>query len=478
MGPPRRIPERLASRDKAVRYFWFSFFLLFVSVRWAGAQNSSDPMARHYKAAQTALRSNNQDLAATEYKAFLSEAIHRVANAKGRAGNLSDAAGSFEEALAISGSDLALRLDYASVLLDEGNFRDAAATAQRVVEDEPKNARARVLLARAQFEQKDYSAAKDNFKTALEAGRFAEVWRLLAITYLRLQDLDSARALIHRAITAIGDTPRNRVETATVYYYGDYPEVAAEELQKVIARHPTAPEAHYYLGLAYLGHNEEAGYTKAVPEFREQLKIDPDDFGSHYILGHVAMQQRNFVEAEQELLRARALNPQDAGTQLLLGQLYSEANRNAEAETTLRNLIASWDENSPPDFRLIRAHYMLGRLLQESGRADDGISEIKIAEQMRKQLRASTGESSESSLGNSERSAPGTLNVSGEKKQVKATAAEEAKARAFIAQISPLIGEAYYNLAGISSQHGDSAAMAHYLQLARQWDPTLTAPQH
>jgi tetratricopeptide (TPR) repeat protein len=442
----------------------------------AGAQGA-DPMMQHLDAAENSLRVGNQNTAATEYRAFLAEAIHRAANARARAGDLSGAARSLQEALAFSGDDVAVRLDYASMLFDQGRWKEAEEAAQPAVTADPKNARARALLGQILFEEKDYPASTLHLQAAVDLGEFNQVWRPLAIAYLRVRQLDRARAVIAKMITILGDTPANRVTAATIYYYGDYADEAAAELKKVQAAHPATRDAHYYLALAYLARNEEAGYANAVPEFRAELALNPDDFRSHYMLGYIALQQRRFSEAQPELMKARALNPSDTGAQLLLGQLYSESDRAAQAEEVLRGMIASWGAGTPADFTLVRAHYILGRVLREAGHLEEGAAEIAKAEQLRRQLRITATETNESRL----KSLAGTDSENDglvRHKSNQANSSDAAKAQAFLAQISPLIGEAYYNLAGIAAQQRDSAASAQYLQMAVAWDPSLAKVQH
>jgi hypothetical protein len=65
-----------------------------------------------------------------------------------------------------------------------------------------------------------------------------------------------------------------------------------------------------------------------------------------------------------------------------------------------------------------------------------------------------------------------------EKMVVPANSAEQARAREFISQISPLIGEAYFNLGGISALHKESMLAAQYLQMATRWDPSLATTKH
>lgn len=444
---------------------------------FACAQNS-DPMAQHYEAAQNSLRAGNQETAAIEYKAFLAEATHRAGNARAHAGDFIGAANSLKEALGFSGDDFGVQLDYASVMFDQGRLTEARESAQSAATSEPKNARAQALLGQILFEEKEYGAASTHLQAAAQLGDFSEVWRTLAIAYLRLQQVDRAQEVIGRMITTRGDTPENRVTAATVYYYGDYADEAADALKKVIAAHPSTRDAHYYLALAYLARNEEAGYPKAVPELRAELALNPADFRSRYMLGYIALQQRKFAQAEPDLLKARSLNPGDAGVQLLLGQLYSETDRATQAEEELHALIASWSENTPPDFRLVRAHYMLGRMLREDGHLEEGAAEIKEAEDLRRKLRIASADSSETRL----KSLVGAGPANGgrgaaDRTSVQPNSKKAARAQAFVAQISPLIGEAYYNLAGIAAQKKDSVTSAHFLKMAVAWDPSLANVQ-
>lgn len=478
MGPRSNILnpcDGYRSRDFKWGCIWT--LLVMLGVTGPGKSQSVDPMAQHLATAQDSLRAGNLDTAADEYKAFLAEAVHRAGNARARTGDLTGAAVSLREALEFSGDNVAVRLDYASALFDQGQIKEAGEAVQAAVSTEPGNARAEMLLGQILFEEKEYKAAATHLQKAADLGGFSQAWHPLAIAYLRNQQLDRARGVLAQTITKLGDTPENRVTAATVYYYGDRPEEATAELKKVIAMYPSTRDAHYYLALAYLARNEEAGYAKAIPELRAELALNSDDFRSHYMLGYIAMQQRRFSDAEQELVKARALNPADPGVQLLLGQVYSETNHPSQAEQTLRALISSGSEKAVPDFTQVRAHYVLGRVLREGGHLEEGATEINKAEQLRRQLRGTSTEGSETRL----KSMPGISEENGlsaDRMLNNPNSAEEAKAGAFIADISPLIGEAYYNLAGISARRKDSVTSAHYLQMAVAWDPSLAKVQH
>jgi len=434
--------------------------------------SQQDPMLAHLDSAHTALRTDDQVRASAEYKAFLAQAIHRIANARARMGDLVNADHNFEEAMSFAHSDPTLQLDYASLLFDQRRFSEAQALAGSALNVIPDNTRAQILLGRINFEQRQYSEAACLLKTAAGKGEFREVWGLLALSYLRAQQLTLAQPVLEKALRTFGENANNRVLIATIYYYGDYPDPAISELRKALAQDPQASDAHYYLGLAYLGNNESAGYARADSEFETQLKTTPRDFRSHYMLGYIALQQHAIKQAEQQLTEARQLNPDDKGTRLLLGQLYSETSRVKEAVDVLRSLAAESSNGGPPNLIDVRAHYMLGRLFQQAGEIQKGALEVEVAEHLRRELRAS---SEEISSGTSMSTASQFINPASQSNHSVTIVSPEERERAdaFVQQLVPLVGEAYYNLARIAALHHDRETASEYSARAAAWDPSL-----
>jgi tetratricopeptide (TPR) repeat protein len=186
------------------------------------------------------------------------------------------------------------------------------------------------------------------------------------------------------------------------------------------------------------------------------------------MLGYIALKQRNFADAETELKLASQLNPSDTGTHLLLGQLYSETHREQLAEATLRKLIASWN-GSAPGATLVRAHYMLGRALQEDAQPEEGAKEIQESQLLRQELRQNSAPESAGDKPTSE--------FSGHSAKIRPSQSQQDQARAFIAKIGPLIGEAYFNLGAIEAHKGDDSAAVQLRQRAVAWDPSLSQGQ-
>jgi tetratricopeptide (TPR) repeat protein len=145
-----------------------------------------DSLNRHYQAARTFSVVGDTDHAAVEYRAFLGEALHGMANARINEGNYAAGYQLFDEAVGVVPDDVGLRLDYGNALLQQGNADKAKIQAQKAVELQPQNSKAEYLLGRAFFEQADYKAAGEHLEKAVKemAGDITfEVGYDLATTY-------------------------------------------------------------------------------------------------------------------------------------------------------------------------------------------------------------------------------------------------------------------------------------------------------
>jgi tetratricopeptide (TPR) repeat protein len=427
-----------------------------------------DPLRQHYTAASTFLARGDQQHAAEEYKAFLAQALHLVANAEARIPETSKSADFFAQALEVKGKDPALLNDYAALRFDQGRLSYAETLLNSVLEIDPNDARAHFLLGRVYFNTEQYLAAKPHLEFALAHGDARDVWFLLGITDLKLQQFDPAQELFSKVVQILGDTAYTHFRIGMAFNAGDYPDQAIVEFKKAIAADLKALDQHYYLGLAYLGHNPDAGFAKAEPEFRAELALSPNDFRSHYMLGYIALKQRRLKGAEAELARARGLKPEDAATMLQLAELYMNTNRDSQAELLLRKVIEAAAGDSALSYDIVRAHYMLGRILQRTGRAEEARKELSASEDLRLKLRAASGggESKESGI-------PNPNADSQETARKPLSAQERTRAQAFVQEMSTPIAESYYNLGAIAANRQECPACVSYFQRAAQWHSSL-----
>lgn len=434
-----------------------------------GAQKQEDALQKHLDAARTFQIGGDQEHAATEYKKFLAEVLRRVAILRARLGEYEQAEKLFQAALGVAPENPDLRLDFAAMRLEQGNLAEAKSLAEMALQSAPKNPRTQYLLGNVLFQLGDYQAAKEHLEAAVVGAPNFETGYLLGITYLKLNDLTRADLLFNEMVTGLGDTAKIHMYLGRAYRDGGFVERAVEELKKAVARDETAPQVHYFLGLAYLGRDGDSGFPAAVPEFRAELKRNPNDYRSHYLLGYILLKQRNLQEAETELRQAAALDPSNPDPLVYLGQLYADSDRVGQAEETLRKAISLTDDVSRNEYQINRAHYLLGRILLKTGRKDEAQQELQTSEELRKQAMQLARK----------RNAEDSPNLAGEEqpgrqKPAQAASPEELKkAEAYVNELKPAIADSYNNLGVIAAGKKDFAAALDYFRKAGEWQPSL-----
>lgn len=455
-----------------------ALFPLLISIIIAGLVSATavaqveDPMKLHYQAAGKALQSGDRQQAGVEYRAFLAEALHRVANGKADAGQFDPAASLYQQALDFSPADLGLKYDYANACFDADQLVHARALAQQVADSPEADRAARLLLARVLFHLGEFDPARQQLEKVFAEKPEFNVGYLLVKTYLLLHQDQAARDLLQGMAQNFGDTAENHVYFGRAYSETDHTAEAIAEFHRAVAMDPRAPDAHYYLALTYLGHNEAAGYAQAVPELRAELRLNPSDFRSHYMLGYIALQQRNFAEAERELQLALAQEPRDLESLLRLAEVYNATNRSPQAEESLRKAISIAADHPENQGQASRAHYLLGRILEKTGRSAEAQQEMKTVAEIQKRLGPSSMQTAAEGTG-SVTAGRATKEAKDEPKPSDVPPEKLAQLTQFVTALKPEITDAYNNLGALAAEGNDFSAAVGYFQQAGKWDPAL-----
>src|SRR5215471_1795889 len=191
-----------------------------------------DPMQVHYEAASRFLNAGDQENAAVEYKAFLTDALHRLANAEAQVGSFDDAFALFKEALSFQPTNTEIRTDFAAASLDAERLTQAKDLAEQVVESNPLNPRARFLLGRILYDSENYRQARTQLESAVSLNSDFETGYLLGKTYLILHEEKKARTLFDEMMAGLGDTALLHTYFARAYSLMDYPDLAMLEFQR------------------------------------------------------------------------------------------------------------------------------------------------------------------------------------------------------------------------------------------------------
>ena len=427
-----------------------------------------DMLQRHYDAARTFAVGGDQEHAALEYKAFLAEALRRTANARTHQGKAAEAEALFKDALAIAPESPEIRMDYAVLCLDKEDIPEAKLQAEKALQLAPDQERGHYLLGRVLYGQGDYAGAKTQLEAAIVATPTFDVGYNLALTYLNLKDLNRVRLLFDEMILGLGDSAQIHVHFGYAYWRTGYPEKAIEEFKKALAKKPKIAEAHYFMGRAYLSRDEDKGWDEAAQEQREEIKNNPDDFRAHYELGNIALKRHNAEEAERELKRASELAPDNPDPLIYLGELYAGQNRPVEAEAAMRKAIALTTDPSRAAYQVHRAHYVLGRILIQTGRRDEGAKELKISAELREQTHPDVQRN-----GKPEDVAPLSARENQVHPDSEQSPAEKAKLEAYLDQLKPGIADAYNNLGVAAAGQKDFITAEDYFRKAAKWDLSL-----
>lgn len=440
-------------------------------------QQNENVLQQHFEAAQQFQSSGNTERAVTEYHAFIVQALRRLAIGRGNAGDPATAMRRIEEAFIFGSEDNDLNLDYAEACIATGESSKARSSAEKVVKSDPRNARARFLLAKILSSLNEDDAAMKNFELSVGLEPNFEHGYALSSQYLKMKNLKQAAKVFREMKQSFGDGAALHMAIGTAYAMAGYPEQGIQEFKLALAKNPRLPGLHYSLGAAYIGGLENAAFPQAEAEFREELKLYPNDPLSRHQLGYITLTEKKYAEAETQLTKAQELDPDNPDIALLLGQLYTETNRLPEAEQSLRKCIALTTDVSRGHYQVQRAHYLLARLLIRTKRAEEAKNEMAISDQLLKlSVSANQGKTGVSDQPTSAAESRGTPNNI-EWKTNQATTNKDAvalgKVEAFEQQIAPAIADSYNNLGVISASNKDAMSALEYFRRAAAWDPSL-----
>jgi tetratricopeptide (TPR) repeat protein len=435
-----------------------------------------DAFQRHYDSARTFQLSGDQEHAAAEYGAFLAGALRSSAKASFELGEMGRAATLFEQALQVAPDDPETRLDYGQLLFRQDKLPEARVAAEKVLAAAPNNAGAQTLLGQVLFSQKDYKGAREHLEQAVVTAPGFDTAYLLGITYIKLNDFTRARLVFDDLITGFGDTVRMHMMFGLAYKEGGWEALdnAIAELKKALAKDSRAAKAHYLIALAYMDRDGESGFPLAAAELQAELKVNPDDSRSHYLLGYIAMKQRDTKTAETELLRSAQLDPKNPDPLIYLGQIYSDAERDAEAEAMLRKAIALAGSTATTDYLIGRAHYVLGRLILKAGKKEEGEKELAASQQMRDRMNRPDLARDSKLKSDPELSGMSQSADVGHPAPPPAVPSQAAEGmRAYLNELKLAIADSYNNLGVIKAGQKDFKTAADYFRQAGEWNPSL-----
>ncbi|QMV17963.1 tetratricopeptide repeat protein [Granulicella sp. 5B5] len=450
----------------------------------AASSSSESILQKRYEAAQKFQSLNELDQAAQQYRIFLADTLGEVAIGRAQAGQYDKAQYDFDEALKLVPDFPMMQLEYARAALRAGHFEHTELLTKALLQNYPGNPKIQVqahaLLGHALLKMDKDAEAKQQFEAAVDLDPTFDNGYDLAVADLNLGDVDGARKIFAEMLSSFGDTPAIHMYFGQAYGNSDFQSDAIAEFQKAIAKDPRLPGAHYSLAVADLATAGDSKLAEAEAALREEIPISPEDAASYAALGHLlatrGQDAADQAQAEAYLKRATGLDPINPDAFLYLGQLYADEKRLPEAEAALRQSIALTHDVSRNAFQVQKAHYLLGRLLLQTG--DKPASDREFAESQlllkqnlsRDQNRlADYLQDNKRSGMASDFSQPMPPTHEEQRNETKSAAAVEA----FERRITPAVADSYNNLGAIAGSQQNYAAALLYFQRVAEWEPTL-----
>ncbi len=152
-----------------------------------------------------------------------------------------------------------------------GDFDEALAIFNRVIEEHPTNAAAYHQMGRCYMKLGGLNEAINNLETAVRLGP---------------------------------DRTAARLDLGTLYMVADNIPKAKAQFFKALSRSESNVKAMAGLGIV---HFREGDYGKAISQFQEACELNPSNFACHFYLAKVHRALKNHVGVEQEALESSAI---------------------------------------------------------------------------------------------------------------------------------------------------------------------------
>jgi len=267
------------------------------------------------------------------------------------------------------------RIDLGIAELQANRPDEAIAESIRVLAVDPNNARAFNLRGQAWMKKGEYSKAADALDHASRLNPDVETFYSLGICLLQTKDAKDkqrASAVFQQMIQWAGDSGSLHVMFGRAYRDANDMPAAIREFKRAIALDPATPHAHYFLALATFAVNEWQATPEIKIEFAKELEHFPHDYLANYILGFIASSERRYEVSDKHLEASVAIRSDWPEPWLYMGlNAYAQGDMKRAEQMFRRAVELTGTDESRSNFQVRRAYVDLGRILANSGRAEE-----------------------------------------------------------------------------------------------------------
>jgi protein O-GlcNAc transferase len=261
---------------------------------------------------------------------------------------------------------------YARALAATGMLSQAAIKMKAALQSDPRNAELHDELGSIYAQQKDWSAAQQEFTVAVQLSPELPVAHLHLGLAMQAQGESDGLKELSQARLLAPDSAIIAIELGKILAEAGQDAEAIPLFQQVLDRDPKSVVAMYQLALALQRSNR---VQEAIVLLREVVAIEPDNSAALTNLGMALTQAQLAKDAIPVLQRSVSLAPQDVTARQDLSAAYVQLSQFGDAANELRAAL-----KLAPD--LPQLHYNLGLALKMQDDAAGAIPELETAERL------------------------------------------------------------------------------------------------
>jgi tetratricopeptide (TPR) repeat protein len=264
--------------------------------------------------------------------------------------------------------DLNQKFQLALEIYQSGNFPEAEKICREIIESQPENIDALLLLGMLFYNYKEYDIAITYIQKILDFNS-DNIYALfnLGNIYEKKGQPDTAITYFKKAITINPHFSDAYYNLALILETQGKLEEAEQYYKKTLELEPDSADACNNLGniLVKIGKANES-----IPYLRKALQLRPDYLSAYNNLGIAFKEQKRYDEAADCFYRVIKLNPGLADAYLNLGIVFKEKGQINDAVAFFQKAI-----KLKPDFA--DGYYNLGIVSKEKGHVNDAVAHFQ-----------------------------------------------------------------------------------------------------
>ena len=287
-------------------------------------------------------------------------------------------------------AEIQLHYQRAQDAMKANELDKAADEFREILRLDPKRAEAHANLGVIAYSQANYPEAFLGL-SEIRVGRTQDARPLLEKSFGHIQNrnlsieagtelitIDQDSNTLERAVGVVQDLLRSNPNDPNVLYiaYRTYSDLAAHAVATLSKVAPDSARMHQILAQAAGSQDDVPG---AIAEYRKVLQTNSRMPGIHYELGRAILASSQEGSARQEAQKdfeaELAINPMDASSEYELGEVYSLRSDTKQAREHYSRAL-----KRRPD--LVEAHIALAKLLTDTGRRAEALPHLLEAERL------------------------------------------------------------------------------------------------